>query len=84
MRNDGLVPRVGRLVDVAPTIAELLGCERDARGHHLAGQDGVVRTDVLDPAAGRPAHVVGFLFDGVNPNVLYAMAAAARRPTSPG
>ena len=54
VRNDGLVPRVGRLVDVAPTIAELLGCERDARGHHLAGQDGVVRTDVLDPA-GRAA-----------------------------
>ena len=80
VRNDGLVPRVGRLVDVAPTIAELLGCERDARGHHLAGQDGVVRTDVLDPAAGRPAHVVGFLFDGVNPNVLYAMAAAGEAP----
>jgi phosphonoacetate hydrolase len=80
VRNDGLVPRVGRLVDVAPTIAALLGCEPDARGHHLAGQDGVVRTDVLDLAAGRPTHVVGFLFDGVNPNVLYAMAAAGEAP----
>ena len=39
-----------------------------------------MRTDVLDPAAGRPAHVVGFLFDGVNPNVLYAMAAAGEAP----
>ena len=73
IRNDGVVPRAGRLVDVAPTIAELLGCAPDADGHHLAGQDGVVRTDVLDGE--RPRHVVGFLFDGVNPNVLYAMAA---------
>ena len=80
VRNDGLVPRAGRLVDVAPTIAELLGCAPDERGHHLAGQDGVVRDDVLDVAAGRPRHVVGFLFDGVNPNVLHAMAASGEAP----
>jgi predicted AlkP superfamily pyrophosphatase or phosphodiesterase len=80
VRNEGVVPRGGRLVDVAPTIAELLGCAPDAQGHHLAGQDGVVRTDVLDTAARRPHHVVGFLFDGVNPNVLYAMAAAGQAP----
>ncbi len=80
VRDDGVVPRGGRLVDVAPTIAELLGCAPDADGHHLAGQDGVVRHDVLDPAAGRPRHVVGFLFDGVNPNVLSAMAAAGQAP----
>jgi phosphonoacetate hydrolase len=80
VRNVGLVPRACRLVDVAPTIAALLGCEPDAQGHHLAGQDGVVRDDVLDPSAGRPRHVVGFLFDGVNPNVLHAMAAAGEAP----
>jgi hypothetical protein len=80
VRDDGIVPRAGRLVDVAPTIAELLGCAPDAHGHHLTGQDGVVRHDVLDVAAGRPRHVVGFLFDGVNPNVLYAMAAAGQAP----
>ncbi len=80
VRNDGLVPRTGRLVDVGPTIAELLGCAPDDRGHHLAAQDGEVRTDVLDPAAGRPRHVVGFLFDGVNPNVLHAMAASGEAP----
>jgi hypothetical protein len=80
VRNDGLVPRAGRLVDVAPTLAELLGCPADERGHHLAGQDGVVRTDVLDPTSGRPRHVVGFLFDGVSPNVLYAMASAGEAP----
>jgi predicted AlkP superfamily pyrophosphatase or phosphodiesterase len=80
VRNDGLVPRAGRLVDVAPTLAELLGCTPDEHGLHLAGQDGVVRTDVLDLASGRPRHVVGFLFDGVSPNVLYAMAAAGEAP----
>ena len=37
-----------------------------------------MRHDVLDPAAGRPRHVVGFLFDGANPNVLYDLAAARR------
>ena len=52
VRNDGIVPRAGRLVDVAPTVAELLGCTPDEHGHHLAGQDGVVRDDVLDPAPG--------------------------------
>ena len=80
VRRDGLVPRVARLVDIAPTIAELLGCPTDARGHHLAGQDGEVRRDVLDPDAGPPAHVVGFLFDGVNPNVLYEMARRGDAP----
>ena len=80
VRADGLVPRAARLVDIAPTIAELLGCPVDEHGHHLAGQDGEVRADVLDPGGGRPQHVVGFLFDGVNPNVLYAMAAAGDAP----
>jgi hypothetical protein len=80
VRRDGLVARAGRLVDVAPTIAELLGCPPDEHGHHLAGQDGVVRTDVLDPSDGRPRHVVGFLFDGVNPNVLHALAASGAAP----
>jgi phosphonoacetate hydrolase len=80
IRADGFVPRVARLVDVAPTIAALLGCRADGRGKHLAGQDGVVLDDVLDAADGRPAHVVGFLFDGVNANVLYEMARAGEAP----
>jgi len=80
VRNDGIVPRAARLVDVAPTLAELLGCTADGTGHHLSGQDGVVRHDVLDTGSARPRHVVGFLFDGVNPNVLYAMAAAGDAP----
>jgi phosphonoacetate hydrolase len=80
VRADGLVPRSGRLVDVAPTIAALLGVAPRDDGSMLAGQDGAVRDDVLDVAGGRPAHVVGFLFDGTNPNVLYAMAASGEAP----
>jgi phosphonoacetate hydrolase len=82
--NLGVVPRAARLVDVAPTIASLLGCApcSEARfddGRFLNRQDGAVRDDVLVPSE-RASHVVGFLFDGANPNVLYAMAAAGEAP----
>jgi hypothetical protein len=80
VRADGVVPRSARLVDVAPTILELLGVEPDGDGDHLAGQDGAVRHDALDLAGGRPRHVVAFLFDGTNPNVLYDMAARGEAP----
>jgi arylsulfatase A-like enzyme len=80
VRADGVVARSARLVDVAPTIAELLGVAPGPTGAHLAGQDGEVRRDVLDLSGGRPAQVVGFLFDGTNPNVLYAMAASGEAP----
>lgn len=79
VRTDGLAPRAGRLVDVAPTVAELLGCAPGAGGSHLAGQDGEVRLDVLEPAE-HPRHVVGFLLDGANANVLYHLAAAGEAP----
>ena len=78
--NLGVVPRAARLVDVAPTIASLLGCAPREDGRFLSRQDGVVRDDVLDPSQPAPKHVVGFLFDGANPNVLYAMAAAGEAP----
>ena len=84
VRTDGLVPRAARLVDVAPTIAQLLGVTPRTDGRYLAGQDGDVRTDVLDHDAEPPGHVVGFLLDGANPNVLYTLAGigrgAERRP----
>jgi len=82
VRADGVVPKAARLVDVAPTIAELLGCApaNGREGEHLAHADGETRSDVLDLSSGRPRHVVGFLFDGTNPNVLYAMAAAGEAP----
>jgi hypothetical protein len=78
VRADGLVARVGRLVDVAPTVAALLGVDPRDDGTLLAGQDGGVRDDVLD--GDHPSHVVGFLLDGANPNVLYALAAAGEAP----
>jgi phosphonoacetate hydrolase len=80
VRADGLVPRSARLVDVAPTVAELLGVAPHRDGRSLAGQDGLVQRDLLDVSAGRPRHVVGFLFDGTNPNVLYSMALTGEAP----
>jgi len=81
VRADGPVPRSARLLDVAPTVAHLLGCApHDDDGTYLARQDGEVRLDVLDVEAGRPERVIGFLFDGTNPNVLYAMAASGEAP----
>jgi phosphonoacetate hydrolase len=77
-RNDRMVRRVGRLVDVAPTVCALLGVEPGDDGTMLAGQDGEIRADVLDGE--RPRHVVGFLLDGANPNVLYALAEAGEAP----
>ncbi len=74
VRADRLVPRAARLVDVAPTVLELLGAPPGLDGRHLVAQDGDVLTDTLDLASGRPRHVVAFLFDGTNPNVLYDMA----------
>ena len=35
--------------------------------------------DLIDPAT-RPDHVIGFLFDGCNPNVLYDMAGRGEAP----
>ena len=80
VRADGVVPRAGRLADVAPTVAELLGCAPAGDHEYLNGQDGEIRADALDLSGGRPGHVVGFLFDGTNPNVLYAMAEAGEAP----
>lgn len=89
VRRHGLVPRAGRLVDVAPTVLALLGAApapgglgpsgRPLPGALLARQDGEARHDLLDPGH-RPKHVVGFLFDGCNANVLHAMAASGGAP----
>ena len=75
----GVVPQAARLVDTAPTIAALLGCAPRADGRYVAVQDGEALTDVLDPSE-RPSHVVAFLFDGTNSNVLYDMCARGEAP----
>jgi hypothetical protein len=79
VRADGVVPRAARLVDVAPTMCALLGVPPHDDGDHLEGQDGTARTDVLDGAT-HPDHVVVFLLDGANSNVLHALAAHGEAP----
>lgn len=73
VRSLGRVERAARMIDIAPTIAALLGIEPPARA------EGVALRDVLDPNE-RPARVVAFLCDGTNANVLYAMADAGELP----
>ena len=80
VRKLGYVPRAARLVDVAPTICALAGCAPLAdTDDYLAVQDGSAISDVLEPNE-RPAHVIGFLFDGTNANVLYDMARRGEAP----
>lgn len=86
----GMVARSCRLVDVAPTVLALMGAAPHPDGTGLNGraredallrrQDGEVLDDLIDTSATRPDHVVGFLFDGCNPNVLYDAAAAGEAP----
>jgi len=80
VRNLGYTPQSMRLVDVAPTVAALLGCAPHPDGRYVATQDGEARLELLDPSAKRPKHVIGFLFDGTNPNVLYDMARRGEAP----
>jgi len=90
VRQDGLVPRSCRLVDVAPTVLALLGAAPRAGGGVgptgsprpdalLARQDGRPLTELLDPST-TPDHVIGVLWDGTNANVLYEMVAAGEAP----
>jgi phosphonoacetate hydrolase len=89
----GLVDRHCRLIDVAPTILDLLDVPTvdgtgpggiTTAGLHLAHQDGSVVGDLLDPDQPRPRRVVGFLLDGANANVLYDAAASGGAPNVAG
>ena len=89
VRGLGMVDRSCRLIDVAPTLAALMGLRPGAgvgldgqprSDAYLARQDGEALTDLLHPATGRPRQVVGFLLDGCNPNTLYRLAATGAAP----
>jgi phosphonoacetate hydrolase len=88
VRNDGMVDLPAQLVDIAPTVLALAGVDpaggagidgRPRPDAHLRHQDGDVLVDLLDPTD-RPDHVIGFLLDGCNANVLYDMIAAGEAP----
>jgi phosphonoacetate hydrolase len=74
VRTGGLVPLAGRLVDVAPTVLALLGAAP------TDGTDGRALTGLLDPDQPPPDHVIGFLWDGTNANVLYDLVAVGEAP----
>lgn len=76
VRRLGPLAAAARMVDVAPTIAALLGLERGG----ARARAGRALEEVLDPSE-RPARVVAFLCDGTNANVAYAMARAGEMPT---
>ena len=75
----GVIPRAARLVDVTPTLARLMGCAPRDDGSYVARQDGQAVDDVLDPTE-TPRHVIGFLFDGTNANVLHDMVKRGEAP----
>jgi predicted AlkP superfamily pyrophosphatase or phosphodiesterase len=87
-RRLGVVDLPAQLVDIAPTVLALLGIEpeggtgpdgRRRDDAHLRHQDGRVLSELVDRTE-RPDHVVGFLLDGTNANVLYDMVAAGEAP----
>ena len=84
----GIVNENLRTVDVAPTLAALMGLPlidgHDGLGAPRAGvrlrvQDGSECTGLTDPTD-HAEHVVVFLWDGVNINTLHEEAAAGRAP----
>ena len=77
VKTVGRIDREARMINVAPTLATLAGVQ-PLNGTLLRAQDGEPLHDVLDGE--RPDHVVGFLWDGANANVLYAMADAGELP----
>jgi phosphonoacetate hydrolase len=76
----GRMQREARMINVAPTLAALAGVE-PLNGKLLRAQDGEPLNEILDPSE-KPDHVVGFLWDGANANVLYSMADAGELPNA--
>jgi phosphonoacetate hydrolase len=82
VRQQGWVEESCRLIDVAPTMLELLGGVPPPSappGSRLKRQDGEVLSDIVTRPGGA-RHVVAMLLDGTNPNVLYDLAAKGEAP----
>jgi arylsulfatase A-like enzyme len=79
------VPRLGmadigcRLIDVAPTMLRLLATGDHGDRALLSRQDGSAVEDLVQ-TPGRAKHLIGFLWDGTNANVLYDLAARGEAP----
>lgn len=71
-----------RTVDVAPTIARVLGLDPYDGETYLSGQDGSVMEHLLDGSTAR--HVVVLLLDGCNTNLLADVMAAGDAPNIAG
>lgn len=92
VRALGTVDRHTRVVNVAPTVAALLGLEHHPEGRgptgtrradaFLARQDGDVEWAVLDGT--HPDHVMVILLDGCNANLLYDAIARGEAPHMAG
>ncbi len=89
VKQQGIVNDGCKLIDVAPTVLQLMGAPRitgrgldgrEASDVFLARQDGVAQSSVIDDRERPPEHVVGFLFDGANANVLYDFAMQGDAP----
>jgi hypothetical protein len=88
VRQDGMVDRSSRTVNVAPTIAALLGLAPHPNGVGPTGaprhdallrhQDGDVEHAILDGE--HAEHVVVFLLDGCNANLLHDVVDAGEAP----
>jgi hypothetical protein len=67
-----------RLIDVAPTALRLLGADGNHPERPLSHQDGSAVESLVEE--GRARHLIGFLWDGTNPNVLYDLVARGVAP----
>ena len=89
VRSQGLVDQSARMIDVAPTLATLMRVPPHPNGRGPTGarrpdavmrrQDGDVIGEVLRNDE-RPDHLVVFLLDGCNANVLYDATARGIAP----
>jgi phosphonoacetate hydrolase len=77
--RSGMQPRSCRLVDVAPVVLELLAGDQRPWHESLKGIDGELPDGVVVTPGGA-RHVVAFLLDGTNPNVLYDLIARGLAP----